>query len=144
MMFAAHSHYAFGEVLIACEPAFRQVPWIQRLDENLRLEGLSLRHAHTQTEAVAFVERRAPRAVVVSSDRQRIDGLSLLRIIRSLNAQLPCWLITDDANRRMLEVALAMHVISVLHHPVNGEELSIALKRVLLAPPSIQEKPVDS
>lgn len=133
-----------GEVLIAYEPATVLAPWIQDVDDRLRPDGLFVRHAHSTSEAVSSIEHRQPRAVVVTSDRKRFDGLSLLRIIRSRNANLPCWLVTEDTNRRLLEIALAMHVVSVLHHPVNSVELSIALKRVLLGPSFIQNKPVDS
>ena len=70
-------------------------------------------------------------AVVIAGGRQS-EGLSVLRAIRSIDRDLPCWLVTDDARRATLEAALALRVMSVFTHPVRVQDLTLALTKLLV------------
>ena len=86
--------------------------------------------AHSGPDTIRRVEEGGLTAAILVEDQRQIDGLSLLRIIRSFDLTLPCWLVTENATRRTLEVALALRAISVLTHPVDLTELTRELERL--------------
>ena len=108
-----------------------EAEYLRRADELFRSSGLVACRVHTGPDTIRRVERGGLAAAVVCGDRGQIDGLSLLRIIRSIDEELPCWLVIRDATRQTLEAALALRVTSVLTHPVEVGELILALRRVL-------------
>lgn len=121
-----------GAVLIAFAERQAGVAWVQTVDDALRPEGFVIWKEHSTRGAIQRVESGEVKAAVLSNDPMGFDGLSVLRIIRSIDQALPCWLVTGESDRRTLETALSMRAISVLSHPVNGSELTIALKRAVL------------
>lgn len=106
--------------------------WLNEVDTGLRPTGLRVCRVHTRAETICRVEHGGLAGAVVIADGRQIEGLSLLRTIRSIDRDLPCWLVTDDTRRATLEAALALRVMSVFTHPVRVEDLTLALTRLLV------------
>jgi len=70
-------------------------------------------------------------AVVVDSDRGQQDVLKILRMIRRVNAALPVILVARRTPRRFMEGALRLAAFSIVHKPVEREELLIQLRRLV-------------
>ncbi len=120
------------EVLISHRRQGGGFCWLDEVETFLRPSGLRVCRVHTRAEAICRVERGGLAAAVVIGDGRHIDGLSLLRVIRSIDVDLPCWLVTDDPRRATLEAALSLRVMSVFAHPVEVGDLTSALERLLV------------
>ncbi len=101
------------------------------MDEAFRPCGLTLFRARTRADALATVEKGGLAAAILIDDRPRVDGLTLLRLIRSIDMILPCWLVTAKATRRTLEVALDLSVCGVMETPTNVIEFTRTFVRYL-------------
>lgn len=88
----------------------------------------------TGPDVVTRVERGGLAAALFVDDRTAGEGLSLLRIIRSIDRDLPCWFITPMASRQILEAALSLRVISVMTYPVEVTEITLGLRKVFGVP----------
>ncbi|MBU0718508.1 MAG: hypothetical protein KJ749_09695 [Planctomycetes bacterium] len=116
----------FSHRLAAGNPA-----WLDQIDHELRSTGLACGQAPSGPETILQVERGGLAAAVVVEDGQWFGGLTLLRIIRSVDLKLPCWLIARDATRRTLETAFSLGVSSVMATPLDVAILARSLKRTL-------------
>ena len=105
--------------------------WFDEVEARFQPVGLTVVRVHTSPEAVRRVEEGGLAGAVLVTDQRRIDGLSLLRIIRSIDERLPCWLVTSDTTRHTLQTALALRATSVIHDTAGVVELSLALRNVL-------------
>ena len=101
------------------------------MDEALRPCGLTLFRANTRAAALATVEKGGLAAAILIDDRPWIDGITLLRLIRSIDIVLPCWLVTAKATRRTLEAALNLSVCGVMETPANVIEFTRTLVKYL-------------
>lgn len=106
--------------------------WVCGVDDLLRPAGVVVCRAHTGPDTIRRIEQGGLGAAVVCADHARIDGLSLLRIIRSIDMDLPCWLVTKDTTRQTFETALSLRVTSVVTHPDRVSALTLALRKVLM------------
>ncbi len=116
--------FAFGEHMVGPR-------WLGSIDAAFEPIGLTICPAHSGPETIRRVEEGGLSAAVVVEDQRAIDGLSLLRIIRSIDRALPCWLLTQDTRRTTLESALALQVTSVLASSIGPGELAATLCRRL-------------
>ena len=98
----------------------------------LRPRGLGLYRTSSGSETISRVERGGLAAVVLIADERRIHGLSLLSIIRSIDDDLPCCLVTSDIRRSTLQMALSLRATSVMTYPIAGGELSLVLQKLLV------------
>lgn len=105
--------------------------WVGGLDEAFRPCGLTLFRATTRAAALNTVEKGGLAAAILIDDRPRVDGLTLLRLIRSIDMILPCWLVTAKATRRTLEAALNLSVCGVMETPTDVIEFTRTLVRYL-------------
>ena len=117
--------FAFGEQGVGPR-------WMGDIDAAFGPTGLVVCPAHSGPETIRRIEEGGLSAAVVVEDQRTIDGLSLLRIIRSIDHVLPCWLLTEDIRRTTLEAALSLHVTSVLTSSIGPGELAATLCRRLL------------
>lgn len=106
------------------------VSWESELLTRLDPTGVSVQHAFTTMDAVRVVETQAVHLALVA-DAPRIDGLSVLRMIRSFDASLPCVLVADEPDRRWLERALALRAESVFSPPIDLELMCRLVTRLL-------------
>ena len=112
--------FAFGEQVVGPR-------WIGDVGAAFEPTGLVVCPARSGPETIRRIEEGGLSAAVVVEDQRAIDGLSLLRIIRSIDHALPCWLLTQDVRRTTLEAALALHVTSVLTSSIEPGQLAATL-----------------
>jgi len=120
------------EVLVSHGPPLCGPGWLGELSGFLAPAGVVFTRVHTGADAVLRVEQGGLAGAMVIADPVQIDGLSLLRLIRSVDGTLPCWLVIEHTTRRTLQVALSLGVVSVIAQPVRVDELTFAMKRVLI------------
>ena len=118
-------------VLFAQSPS-HDLRWWGELDDAFRPAGLAVYRAHSGPETIRWIERGGIAGAVLVADRQRINGLSLLHIIRSIDAELPCWLVTHAPTRPTLEAALALRATCVMNNLPPARELALAVRRLLV------------
>ena len=126
-------------VLLALGRQVGKPGWCNDIDVAFRPCGFVVCWAHSCVETVERVEQGGLAAAVLVGDDRQIDGLSLLRIIRSIDAVLPCWLVTRDTTRHTLQEAFALKATGVITHPVGADELGLTLRRRLAGPVSENE-----
>jgi len=119
-------------VLFAHNPAGKDSGWFGDVVAVFDHTGLAVFQAHSGPDAIRCVERGGLAGAVLIGDRGAIDGLALLRIIRSIDAELPCWLVTNEPTRPTLEVALSLRATCVMNQPASGAELALAVRRLLM------------
>lgn len=105
--------------------------WLGGIDAAFEPNGLIVCPTHSGPETIRRIEEGGLSAAVVVEDQRTIDGLSLLRIIRSIDRVLPCWLLTEDTRRTTLETALALQVTSILTSSICPDDLAATLWRRL-------------
>ena len=93
--------------------------WVGGIAGYLKPRHVNVYRAYTGPEAIGFVERGGIDAAILSTDLPRMDGLSVLRIIRSIDVGLPCVVVTADASKRTLQRALELQAYTVITQPVN-------------------------
>lgn len=106
--------------------------WLIELHEMLKPRGLELYPTSNSAETIRRVERGGLAAAVLIADERQIHGLSLLSIIRSIDDDLPCCLVTADIDRPSLQTALTLRATSVMTMPIECGELSMALQQLLV------------
>lgn len=116
----AHSRHAVG------------TGWLREAGTVLKPSGWLVHRTHTGAETIARVEEGGLSAAVLIADQTQIDGMSLLRIIRSIDVSLPCWLVAESPTRQMLEQALTLRVTSVISRPGEMNGLMTALQKLVL------------
>lgn len=119
------------DVLLAIQDGPVIKPWVWEVQGFLREAGLGICQATSEPDCIRQVERRAVRAALLAADRVAGEELTLLRIIRSIDSELPCWLVLDQAAPRLLRAAFALRARSVVTHPVDVGALTCSVTRVV-------------
>ena len=78
-----------------------------------------------------MVEAGLGDAVVIDSNRGDQELLVMLRSIRRVTWAVPVVLVVRRATRRFMEGALRLEAFSVVHKPLEREELLVQLRRIL-------------
>lgn len=126
-----HRPSVIRTVLVSYGTGSNESAWLRSLDEAFAPCGLSPCHTHTRASTLERVEIGGLSAAVLVDDRPRIDGLSVLRAVRSIDAALPCWLLTANASRRLLAAALELSVCGVMESMADVADLSHRLAKYL-------------
>lgn len=108
--------------------------WLRDLGDELRPVGVVLTHTHSGPDTICRIEHGGLSGAILVGDQRGIDGLSILRIIRSIDVDLPCWLVAERTTPRTLQTALSLGARSVITYPVEVRELTLALSKVLMDP----------
>jgi DNA-binding response OmpR family regulator len=116
-----------GRVLVSDAGPVQRDDWVRSLSVYLEPRSVQVERVFTGRDAIGLVERGGIDAAILSSELPAMDGLSVLRIIRSLDSRLPCVMIVGDASKRTLQQALELQAYSVLIRPVDVA----ALRRVV-------------
>ena len=82
--------------------------------------------------ALDVLERRRVQAAIVDMDFERMSGLSVIKIIRGYYPALPCILVSETSQRRLLTRALELNVFSVIAKPVDMTILQEQLNKLFL------------
>ncbi len=120
------------EVLLSYSEQQDVARWLGCLEDALAPVGVVICRTHTADDTIRRVERGGLGAAVVCADDPLISGLSVLRVIRSIDTRLPCWLVTKDTTRQTFQTALSLSVTSVITHPSRVGVLTSGLRRVLV------------
>lgn len=101
--------------------------------------------ADSGEEAIRIVERRRVDIALLDMHMHVLTGLETLKIVKSINAEVPCILITADATEKLKRDASEADAYSVLAKPVSKSELlttvSSALHRVYDDPEALTWSP---
>ena len=62
----------------------------------------------------------------------RMTGLETLQLVRQFNAQLPCILVTADANETVMRQAYQARAYSVIPKPVSAQVVLYTVVRALV------------
>ena len=119
-------------VLIAHDPSAEGLEWIDEVRSVLEPDGLLVRRTHSAEDTARCVERGGLAAAVLVAGGGRMNGLSVLRIVRSIDVVLPCWLVALRTDRSTLQAALALRVTSVIAQPAEAMDIARALRTVIV------------
>ena len=74
-------------------------------------------------QAVEIVEHAQVDLLVLDMNMDRLTGLETIRIVKRMDARMPCILVTSDASEDLRRQAKAADAWSVLSKPVRKTEL---------------------
>lgn len=101
------------------------------LREHLEAEGFSTVAASNGKEAVDAVRTRAPGAVLMDLKMPVMDGLTALRQVREIDADLPVIVITAHGGVESAIEATKLGAAAYLAKPFDLREASLAVKRAI-------------
>ena len=135
MMLANRRSENQREVLVSCRRRAREpAGWLSAVADGLRPAGVVLTHADCGQATVDRVALGGLVGVVLAGGSPEIAPLSLLRVVRSIDADLPCWLVTGDMRRHTLQTALALRATGVFAKPVDVSGLTLVMLKILSDP----------
>ena len=106
--------------------------WADALTEMFEPQGIAVRRTANGPETISVVEREQVAVAVLAVEQPRLDGLSVLRMIRGVNAALPCVLVSPQASRLVMEQALGLGAYSVLETPVDTDIMAQVMREIFL------------
>lgn len=83
-------------------------------------------------EALNVLQQRRIHTAILDMDCKSVNGLAFIKMIRSGFPLLPCILLADKAEEKLLSAALELDVFSVINKPVDIELLQNQLHRLFL------------
>jgi DNA-binding NtrC family response regulator len=83
-------------------------------------------------EALNVLQQRRIHTAIVDMDSKILNGLSMIKVIRSSFPLLPCILLADSAEEKLLSTALELDVFSVMSKPVDMQLLQNQLHRLFV------------
>jgi FixJ family two-component response regulator len=113
-----------------------------------RLEGFQTSFSTDASMFLAALERRRPDAVIANMRVGAIDGLTLLRRVKSLRTGAPVFMLLDDPDIAYAVEAMKQGASDVLIKPIDGDELVKSVRQALreniqLHPPRRGRRPVE-
>jgi DNA-binding response OmpR family regulator len=102
----------------------------QVLSEAFHADGHSTTVRYTGEDGLTFLSRERPDAVVLDIRLPDIDGVSVLRQIRSTDAVLPVIIMTGLATSGEIAAARRLGVTEIIEKPEVLKHFSEALDRV--------------
>jgi DNA-binding response OmpR family regulator len=100
------------------------------LAETFQAEGHETAIEHTGAEALAAIERNRPDAVILDIVLPEIDGIEVLRRIRSTDATLPVIIVSGHGTSQRLEEARRLGVADIITKPAILKHFTEALGRI--------------
>ena len=98
--------------------------WIGGLTTYFEHYSIGVRQVYTGPDTISLIEAGQVDAAVLSIDMPKLDGLGILRTIRSIDDRLPCVMVTADASSRTLRRALDLGAYSVVTRPVDLQAIT--------------------
>ena len=106
----------------ACRAALRDV---------LEPAGYRTLQAQSGEEAVDIVRELPVHALLLDMNMPRLTGLETVELIHQMNAQLPCILVTAEADPGLMRRAFQAQVYSVIPKPVSKSVLLYTVLKAL-------------
>jgi DNA-binding response OmpR family regulator len=95
--------------------------------------GIRLHWAYTNRDVIHTVESQALLLALLDVALPGMSGLSLVRIIRSIEPIVSCVVVSDRPTRRLMQQALDLGAFSVLPAPVGIDRFADLLGRLARA-----------
>lgn len=84
-------------------------------------------------EALEIVRNESVHLLLVDMHMPKLTGLETLEQVRRIQIQLPCILMSADADQALVEKALAAQVFSVLSKPISRLRITATVRMALQA-----------
>jgi CheY-like chemotaxis protein len=107
-------------------------------------QGFRTLLASSGEEAIEIVQHEHVHVVLLDMYMPTLTGLETIRIVRQVNAVLPCILVTADATEELIRQALLLHAYSVIPKPVSKNVVLYTVVRALgrtYGPPAAPKQP---
>ncbi|MCH7812602.1 MAG: response regulator [Planctomycetes bacterium] len=124
MMDVRTGRSASSHVLISHTDRPGGTDWIRGLTTYFEPYSIRVRQVYTGPDTISLIEAGQVDAAVLSIDMPKLDGLGILRTIRSIDDRLPCVMVTADASSRTLRRALDLGAYSVVTCPVDLQAIT--------------------
>jgi DNA-binding NtrC family response regulator len=105
--------------------------WPEVVRQIFRGRSVELSLVRQADEALYVLQHRRIHTAIVDMDCET-GGLTIIKMIRSGFPLLPCILIAETAEQKLLSAALELDVFSVINKPVNILLLQSQLHRLFL------------
>lgn len=106
--------------------------WPDAVRQIFKARGVELLMVRRADEALNVLQQRRIHTAIVDMDSKTLNGLSMIKIIRSSFPVLPCILLTEAAEDKLLSAALELDVFSVMNKPVDLVLLQNQLHRLFV------------
>jgi DNA-binding NtrC family response regulator len=106
--------------------------WPQAMKQIFETRSVELLMVRRPDEALNVLQQRRIHTAIVDMDSKTLSGLSMIKIIRSSFPTLPCILLADQAEEKLLSAALELDVFSVMNKPVDIDLLQTQLNRLFV------------
>lgn len=106
--------------------------WPQAVRQIFKDRSVELLMVKRPDEALNVIQQRRIHTAIVDMDSKMLSGLTMIKIIRSSFPALPCILLTEEAEQKLLSDALELDVFSVMNKPVDIDLLQSQLHRLFV------------
>jgi two-component system C4-dicarboxylate transport response regulator DctD len=104
----------------------------QAIKQIFETKSVELLMVNRADEALNVLQHRRIHTAIVDMDSRTLNGLSMIKIIRSSFPTLPCILLAGEAEEKLLSAALELDVFSVMNKPVDIGLLKNQLNRLFV------------
>jgi CheY-like chemotaxis protein len=104
----------------------------EALREIMEPEGFHTLLASCGEEALDILRERCVHLLLLDMHMPRLTGLETVQMVRQINAQLPCILVTGDATEQLMRQAYQARVYSVIPKPVSKNVVLYTVVRALV------------
>ena len=106
--------------------------WPQAVAEIFQPRGINALLAHKGGEIVRLVSNNKIHLAILDSVLEDLTGMQALKVIRQHDPLVPCILLAQQPEKRLLADALALNAFSVLAKPVDLALLAEQIDRLFL------------
>jgi DNA-binding NtrC family response regulator len=106
--------------------------WPDAVRQIFKARNVELLVVKRADEALNVLQQRRIHTAIVDMDSKILNGLSMIKVIRSSFPLLPCILLADIAEEKLLSTALELEVFSVMNKPVDMQLLQNQLHRLFV------------
>jgi DNA-binding NtrC family response regulator len=106
--------------------------WPDAVRQIFRSRGIQLLLAKNADQTLNILQHRRIHTAIVDMDSEKLSGLAVIKMIRSGFPLLPCILLAETAEEKLLSAALELDVFSVINKPVDIRLLQSQLHRLFL------------
>lgn len=107
----------------------KNMRWI--LEKNLTAEGFKVIQAADGDEAFNLFVDAEPDIVILDYRMPKVDGLEILRRIKTINDKIPVIIITAHGNTDAAVEAMKLGAVDYISKPFEIDELKITIKKAL-------------
>ncbi len=104
--------------------------WPQAVSQIFQPRGINALVAESSGDMVNLVDKNKIHLAILDTSLDDLSGLRTLELIRNHDNLLPCLLLANTIDKRLLAGALKLKVFSVLTKPVNLGQLANQINRI--------------